>query len=656
MKYVINTSSIQIENPIFKNSKNESILKFSDHGQLSLSVKNNSDVDLTNVKGQVTTTEKENGIIDYDKLYGNFNLGKGSELNLPLNINTDFSVPQKDVHFTITFTYSGITLAEKTLDIPTESFYKTTNVAVPEYTSSRLKAVAGYYGFSNTPFADVSKQLDPLAASGDKMAAMWRAAFLSMGYGEYKIDEDEAYTIGKAAFPTVESKARNGDAEALYLMFYACQMGLEGDAGKTFGNDFLKKSAVAGFLPARYDYALVAAQQKDYSTALNELLQLYDNGVKKAASILSIMYEKGEGANEDANTAMGWCKKGTVFGDPEAMLSMANLYVKGFENAPPDPAKAMVLATEAANKGCVAAMVFIGEKYANGKEGIAVNIPVAIKWLKQGAEKGNRQAMVELGLLYTSDVAGMVKDENTGIFWIKKAAIAGSPTAMKVLFRAYSSGNGIEKNQVIARYWYNQLALIGNAQQDNTAMVATAQSFSDFWNYADFSPSYVLVDHYGDEVGDSGDGLFNGLVSGMFGAMRGYYGNQQQLIDGLEYICKRDGSKVYGGTVSSYFASNLYLKAGQTVGINAYGTVSTGMMSGMATADGLGNSWQEYAIVKGIPCSAVIAAVKGSDWKFIGQRASYTAPKEGPLGLAINAIDYRNYKGYFDVVVRVPDN
>lgn len=32
------------------------------------------------------------------------------------------------------------------------------------------------------------------------------------------------------------------------------------------------------------------------------------------------------------------------------------------------------------------------------------------------------------------------------------------------------------------------------------------------------------------------------------------------------------------------------------------------------------------------------------------------ANKHGPFVLALNAIDYRNYKGYFDLVIQVPEN
>ena len=94
--------------------------------------------------------------------------------------------------------------------------------------------------------------------------------------------------------------------------------------------------------------------------------------------------------------------------------------------------------------------------------------------------------------------------------------------------------------------------------------------------------------------------------------------------------------------VSSHFISNLYLKQGQTVSVKSYGIVSTGMMSGPANADGLGNNWQEYAIIKGIPCSAVIAAVKVMEALAVyWSKEVLTQPPTGrPLAFALNAIDF----------------
>ena len=397
-------------------------------------------------------------------------------------------------------------------------------------------------------------------------------------------------------------------------------------------------------------------RKKNYTLAYTKFQKLSDEGLMKADNMIGIMYEQGFGVNKDDNTAIKWYEKGQAFGDPDAMLSLANIYAKGFEDTQPDITKAMSFANLAAKKNCTDAMVFLGRKYADGKQGVAKNMSTALKWLNQASELGDRKAMLALGAAYLSDEPGLIKNEDKAIYWIKSAAVLGSPNAMKFLSQCYRNGRFVDKNEITARYWYNQAVNAGYAEADATGVNAAAQSFSDFWNNADFSPSYVYVNEYNDEVGDSGDGLFNGILTGGFAAMRNYYGNHQQLIDGLEYICKKNGNKIYGGTVSSRFTSHLYLKQGQTVTIKAYGTVSTGMMSGLANADGLGNSWQEYAFIKGIPCSAVMAEIEDGNWQFIGQKNSFTATKDGALVFALNGMDYQNYKGYFDIVVQVPDN
>jgi TPR repeat protein len=655
LKYFINDKSVEIVNPIFKNSDNESVVKYNDHGLLSLAFKNATDIDLNNVDGRITTTESDNGILRYNYLSGTFNIPKNNETPLPMGINTDFYVPSGTLHFNIKFTYKNIVIAQKTIEVPTKSFFKTTTFKAPEYTSSRMKAVGSYYGFSSTPYEAVSTTLEPLVASGDKMASMWKAVLLSTGRGQYKLDPSDAYTIAKTDLNAIEEKAKNGDAEALYLLFYACQMGLEGETAKTLSYDFLAKSAAAGFRPAVYDEALNESKQKGYSTAFQSFQKLYDDGMKKAAIMIGTMYEQGYGMNKDVNTAIQWYKKGIAFGDPEAMFSLANVYTNGFEDTPPDVAKAMSLATQSAAKNCTDAMEFLGRKYFDG-QGVAKNIPLAFKWFKDGANLGDRKSMLALGETYLSGGVGVVKDEKSGLFWIKKAAELGSPKAMMVLWAIYTKGEIVNANVIVARYWYNQAVINGYATPDATGANAQAQTFLDFVDNADFRPSYVYVNEYGNQVGDSGDGLLNGMLGGLMGSCFGYYGHQQQLIDGLEYICKKDGNKIYGGTLSSAIASNLYLKQGQTINIKCYGTISTGMFSGMANADGLGGSWQEYTFVKGIPCSAVMARVKDGTWQFIGQQNSFTASKDGPLYFALNGIDYRNYKGYFDIVVQVPED
>lgn len=654
--YLLTNHSLTITDISYKNSKGAPVIAYNDHGMFNFSFQNSLIRNLPNIQVTAVADQRPNGIINYNDYKGSIALKKDGLTSFTIPINTNFSVPSEPLHVTVTLSYKGILLAEKHAAFSTDAFLRTSAVAAPAYSSPCMQAVAGYYGYGNTGWSDVAKKLDPLAATGDPMANMWKAVFLSMGYGGYKIDEEQGYMLGKGCIRQVEEKARQGDAEALYLLFYACQMGLEGDNARAHAGDFLEPSANVGFKPAIFDKAMGAISRKDYAAAFSGLTDAFNRGVKKAAGLIGAMYEKGLSVPPDNDSAIRWFKTGIAFGDPDAALWYADLLARGYDNTPPDINKALSLATAATAKNSTDAMIYIGSVYYDGRQGIAKNIATAIKWFREGAEQGDRQAMLALGEAYMAGGPSIGKDERSGLFWIKRAAELGSPKAMVVLSDLYNEGEVTGNNTILARYWYNQAVLHGYAQRDATGLNAQLGTFMDFMKYADFSPSAVYVNEYGTVVGDSGDGLLNGLFTGMMGAMINYYGNHQTLIDGLEFIQKRFGCRIYGGTVSSHFISNLFLKQGQTVSIRSYGIVSTGMMSGPATADGLGAAWPEYRIIKDIPCSAVMAAVQGGDWKFIGQNGAYTAMRDGPLLFALNAIDYSNYKGYFDIVVQVPDN
>jgi hypothetical protein len=87
----------------------------------------------------------------------------------------------------------------------------------------------------------------------------------------------------------------------------------------------------------------------------------------------------------------------------------------------------------------------------------------------------------------------------------------------KFLLRDLGEDSRKERNR--GSLLVHQAALRGFVAADNRGLEAQRQSFLDFWNYADFSPSYVYVNRYGDRVGDSGDEMLNGVFSGLFSAM-----------------------------------------------------------------------------------------------------------------------------------------
>jgi len=639
----------------FRSSSGASTLRFSDHGVLYLSLVNRAGLDLNELRYTLTSTEKPNGILDQSNLSGVFRIGRDAQIELPLAIRTGFDVPAGGLNLVVSVLYRNTVLGKKTLSLPTDPFYRDTHVHAGDTAAPRLRAVARYFGTGGAPSGDPGPEL-AAAAAHDPLATMWEAVFYSQGAAGYTFDQEKAYRIARSVLHQVEERARSGDDEALYLLFYACRLGVEGEDAEAAAGQFLDRAAAAGFLPAMFDRARELTFRKDYRNAGAALNQVYGAGVKKAAVILGEMYEHGLGVERDAKAAVSWYRLGADFGDPEALLGLANLTATGVGETPPDAFKALQLARQAASRRYSGAYLFLGQAYASGRQGVKQDPAAAIKAFTAAADLGDRQGMLALGESYLGKMPGFTPDERAGVFWIRKAAERESPKAMIILSKCYSDGTIVEKDVIAARYWYNQAALHGFVPADNRALEAQQESFFDFWRYADFSPSYVYVNEYGTMVGDSGDGMFNGLFSGLFGAMTEYYSRQQTMIDGLELIVKRNGKKIYGGTVSSAFNSKLQLKAGETVSIHTYGTISTGMFSGLANANGLGSQWPEYRAVPNFPTSAVIGKIGDSPWQFVGTRAQITASKAGPLALALNAIDYRNYKGHFDVVVEVPDD
>lgn len=637
-----------------RNSTGESILRFSDHAVLSLPLVNRTGLDLNELHYTVTSTVKNSGIIDQSNLSGAFQLARDAHMELPLAIRTSFNVPAGGLNLVVTVLYRNTVLGRKGLMVPTDPFYRDIPGYRPDTTAPRLRAVATYFGTGGAASADPAPELTA-AAAHDPLATMWEAVFYSQGVAGYTFDPERAYRSARHVLHQVEERARSGDDEALYLLYYACRLGVEGEDAEAGAGQFLDRSAAAGFLPARFDRARELTFRKDYGNAVTALNEVYAAGVKKAAVILGEMYEHGFGVERDAKSALRWYRQGAEFGDPEALLGLAHLTATGMGDTPPDASKAFQLARQAAARRYSGAYLFLGQAYASGRQGVRQDPASAIKAFSSAADLGDRQGMLALGQCYLGNTPGFTLDERTGVFWIRKAAERGSPKAMVILSKYYSEGTVIEKDVLAARYWYNQAALHGFVPGDDRGLEAQQQSFFDFWRYADFSPSYVYVNEYGTTVGDSGDGMFNGLFSGLFGAMTGYYGRQQATIDGLELIQKRNGKKIYGGTVSSAFTSKLQLKPGETVSIRTYGVISTGMFSGTANADGLGAAWPEYRVVPNLPTSAVIGKIGDSTWLFVGRRAQITASNAGPLALALNAKDYMNYKGHFDVVVEVPD-
>lgn len=101
--------------------------------------------------------------------------------------------------------------------------------------------------------------------------------------------------------------------------------------------------------------------------------------------------------------------------------------------------------------------------------------------------------------------------------------------------------------------------------------------------------------------------------------------------------------------VGSYsFSSDVTLKRGQRIRLNATGTVTLGPFagsSGPAGIDGFGLYRRDDRFSLG----ALLGRIGDGDWFLVGADASVVAQQDGPLSLRINDLDPANNEGYFEV-------
>jgi TPR repeat protein len=284
---------------------------------------------------------------------------------------------------------------------------------------------------------------------------------------------------------------------------------LFGSAGASWSGDFEK--------------GLNAYEKEDYSTALQEWVPLAQQGNANAQYRLALMYEIGDGVDQNYKTAVKWHKlaaeQGHVFaqsklgfifsgggsgeyfegvplnyetavkwyelaakqGDLYAQVSLGEMYERGqgvtqnFETARKlyklaaekgdDGARAALSELDrllvAAEQGDAPAQLNLGWMYFEGK-GVPQDYKTAVKWFRLAAEQGDAGAQYNLGLMYAKG-QGIPQDDKTAVKWFRLAAEQGYADAQHNLGVMYNQGQGVPQDYKTAAKWYRLAAEQGIA-------------------------------------------------------------------------------------------------------------------------------------------------------------------------------------------------
>ena len=87
--------------------------------------------------------------------------------------------------------------------------------------------------------------------------------------------------------------------------------------------------SIGALLAADFQTGFAVYQKGDYAAALREWTPLAEQGIAAAQYNLGLMYEKGQGVNQDDKTAVKWYALAAEQGDAEAQFNLGVMYFEG---------------------------------------------------------------------------------------------------------------------------------------------------------------------------------------------------------------------------------------------------------------------------------------------------------------------------------------
>lgn len=653
---------VALTNFQFKDADGDALLRTFEKAEVSCDLTNTGEVYLEKIYFNVQVYPEDLDI-DYKKTAVIDGLKPGETGKYKLTIRATNATMPADCRLVVKALWHDRPVGEQQATFRTEGLIpaKTwtlppTATAAPPGDKNRLQAIdCALYVAAYNP-ARCKELLDAAVLQNDSVARMWRSFFRYNGLdGAYEPDKDLAFEEMKAAGNAVFREAKKGNVEAIYLTAYYLQTS-NWESDQKAANNLIRRAADMGYAPAVMALVTNLYKNEQYAEALNYLKKAEQLGVLKALALSGVFYQKGYGAPKDHAKSRQYFQAAIEKGDGEAYVLLSKYYLDA-ENPAYSSLQAISVLNKAAAKGNARAMLELGRLYEYGYQGIEANDRNALDAYLKAAKAGNTQGMVHAGAYLLYGVDGKT-DVPQGVNWITKAAEREDPMAMSLLGMLYQTGQGVEQHLVKARYWLAQGEAKGS-KFGNKKPKHQAEYLIDAWYNMDWSPDYWLVeDRFGNQRIETttANPIERGLSS-LLDVWINSRKQKQQTINAIELIGRQDKKRVYAATITSKLKTDLYLKKGQEVRLQALGDITLGMLAGTRSAEGIDDDYlRTYSLAPELPHGAFICRIgSGNPWMLAGKKHAFTVTEDGILEIAVNDADWVNNEGYFDVKIEVVD-
>lgn len=213
-----------------------------------------------------------------------------------------------------------------------------------------------------------------------------------------------------------------------------------------------------------------ATSADERTRALRSARLAYDDASKRgyvsALNNLAVLYELGDGVEQNEQTAIDLLKRGAEQGHALAMYNLGMRYRDG-NGVRRDWGQAYELFAKSAEMGFVSSMVELGDALTLGR-GVR-NPRRGVEWLQRAADAGADRAKISLAATYYFGRTGatpptsVLEDEPLALLWLARVAESGNSEAQADLANFMQKGTGLTSKQpeIAERYW--RLAAYGGS-------------------------------------------------------------------------------------------------------------------------------------------------------------------------------------------------
>lgn len=137
---------------------------------------------------------------------------------------------------------------------------------------------------------------------------------------------------------------------------------------------------------------------QDYAKAARLFRKAADAGNANAQFNLALLYQNGQGVEQNSTEAFNWARKSADHGNAAGETLLGAMYESG-EGVSRDEAAAADLYNKAAYQGYPWAESLLGNMYMSGRGNLEQDYVLAYKWFSRAASSGDETARSALQLL-----------------------------------------------------------------------------------------------------------------------------------------------------------------------------------------------------------------------------------------------------------------